>query len=152
MTEPKIRFMTTMDIDDVLEIERDAFPVPWTREAFYNELKTNEYAHYVVLEAGNEIAGYCGVWIVAGEAHITNIAIHSKHRGKGFGKMLFQKVIELAKMYGAEKMTLEVRASNAVAQNMYKKFGFVPGGIRKKYYQDNGEDALVMWVNFDEKN
>lgn len=150
MSEPTIRFMTVEDIDSIIVVEHDAFTVPWTGTAFYNELTTNQFAKYIVMEYENEIIGYCGVWIVMDEAHITNIAIHSKHRGKGFGELLFRYMIELAKMYGAKKMTLEVRVTNYTAQNLYKKLGFVPGGIRKNYYSDNGEDALVMWVNLDE--
>lgn len=151
MSEPIIRFMNVEDIARVLVVEHDAFAVPWTENAFYNELTTNQFAKYVVMELDEKIIGYCGVWIVVDEAHITNIAIHSKYRGKGYGEMLFQSVIELSKMFGAQTMTLEVRVSNIPAQNLYKKLGFLPGGIRKNYYSDNGEDALVMWVNLNEQ-
>ena len=146
MSEPSIRYMTLEDIDDVLIVEHDSFTVPWSRVAFVNELTANQFARYLVMEVDNEIIGYCGVWLVVDEAHITNIAIHSKYRGKSYGQMLLYSVIELAKTYGVCKMTLEVRVSNQAALKLYSKFGFEPGGIRKNYYTDNGEDALVMWV------
>lgn len=84
------------------------------------------------------------------EAHVTNIAIHPDHRGKKLGGGLMEAAIETAKAQGAVLMTLEARVSNTVAQNLYRKLGFKNGGIRKRYYTDNYEDAIVMWVKFDE--
>lgn len=147
VSEAVIRMMKVEDIEDVLFVEEDSFTVPWTRTAFYNELTNNNFAHYLVMEVDERVIGYCGVWIVVDEAHITNIAVHSKHRGKRLGELLLLHVMQLAKMYGAKKMTLEVRISNIVAQSLYKKLGFIQGGIRKGYYTDNQEDAIVMWVN-----
>jgi ribosomal-protein-alanine N-acetyltransferase len=141
------RFMREEDIDQVMNVEMQSFTLPWTREAFYNELHHNQYARYLVLEDGGKIAGYCGAWIVVDEAHITNIAVLPEYRGKKLGEALLMKMIELARSMGAIRMTLEVRVSNTVAQSLYKKFGFQIGGIRKNYYTDNQEDAYVMWVN-----
>ncbi|MFP3471371.1 ribosomal protein S18-alanine N-acetyltransferase, partial [Micrococcus sp. SIMBA_144] len=93
---------------------------------------------------GEEVAGYCGVWVIIDEAHITNIALHPEYRGLKLGEALLNKAIHFAKSRGALKITLEVRVSNIVAQNLYRKFGFEEGGIRKNYYTDNQEDALVM--------
>ncbi|OLO26707.1 ribosomal-protein-alanine N-acetyltransferase [Alkalihalophilus pseudofirmus] len=146
MTEPIIRFMTVNDLEQVLIVEKDAFTVPWSRTAFYNELSSNQFAHYVVMELEGVIIGYCGVWLVMDEAHITNIAILSQYRGNKYGETLLLYVMELAKMYGAIKMTLEVRVSNQAAKGLYEKLGFMSGGIRKNYYTDNLEDALVMWA------
>lgn len=146
MIERSIRFMTVDDIDDVLIVEHDAFTVPWSKAAFLNELTNNQFAQYLVLEAEGKIIGYCGLWIILDEAHITNIAILSQYRGEKLGEYLLRYAMELAKLYGATKMTLEVRVSNEPAQRLYKKLGFVEGGLRKQYYTDNLEDAKVMWV------
>lgn len=141
------RFMNEQDIDDVLEIEHKSFATPWSREAFYNELTQNQFAVYVVLEEEDKVIGYCGVWIVVDEAHITNVALLPEYRGRNLGEALMRKIIEVAVEMGAKTMTLEVRVSNLTAQSLYRKLGFQDGAIRKNYYTDNQEDALVMWVN-----
>jgi ribosomal-protein-alanine N-acetyltransferase len=141
------RYMELKDIDDVLKIEHESFTLPWSRDAFINELTNNRFALYIVLEDGEKVIGYCGVWVIADEAHITNIALLPEYRGRKLGEALLTKVMEVAKQLGAEKMTLEVRVSNNVAQGLYRKLGFKDGAIRKGYYTDNQEDALVMWVN-----
>ncbi|MCD5325938.1 ribosomal protein S18-alanine N-acetyltransferase [Pontibacillus sp. HN14] len=138
--------MTEEDIDTVLELEKACFATPWTRDAFEHELQDNPYATYFVLEFDGELVGYCGLWVIIDEAHITNIAILPEYRGKKLGESLFQVVMEKARLVGAMQLSLEVRVSNIVAQRLYRKFGLVPGGIRKNYYTDNQEDAVVMWV------
>jgi ribosomal-protein-alanine N-acetyltransferase len=140
------RFMREEDIDQVLEIEHASFTTPWSREAFYNELNMNKFAVYIVLEIDKKVVGYCGVWVVIDEAHVTNIAILPEYRGRKLGEALMQNLFDVAKMMGAKSMTLEVRVTNYVAQSLYRKFGFQKGGLRKNYYTDNQEDALVMWV------
>ncbi|WML50775.1 ribosomal protein S18-alanine N-acetyltransferase [Neobacillus sp. PS3-12] len=140
------RFMREEDIDQVLEIEHASFATPWSREAFYNELNMNKFAVYIVLEVDQKVVGYCGVWVVIDEAHVTNIAILPEYRGRKFGEALMQNLFDVAKTMGAKSMTLEVRVTNYVAQALYRKFGFQKGGLRKNYYTDNQEDALVMWV------
>lgn len=140
------RFMREEDIDQVLEIEHVSFATPWSREAFYNELNMNKFAVYIVLEVDQKVVGYCGVWVVIDEAHVTNIAILPEYRGRKFGEALMQNLFDVARTMGAKSMTLEVRVTNYVAQSMYRKFGFQKGGLRKNYYTDNQEDALVMWV------
>ncbi|MDR4945016.1 ribosomal protein S18-alanine N-acetyltransferase [Neobacillus cucumis] len=141
------RYMREEDIDQVLEVEHASFTTPWSREAFYNEIHNNKFAVYIVLEEDNKIIGYCGTWIVIDEAHVTNIAILPEYRGKKLGDALLNKLISVAREMGARSMTLEVRVTNHVAQSLYRKFGFQNGGIRKNYYSDNQEDALIMWVN-----
>lgn len=143
----EIRYMVENDIDDVLIVEENSFSTPWSRIAFVNELKSNKFAHYLVLLCNSEVIGYCGIWIIVDEAHITNIAVHSNYRGLKLGEQLLTHAMVLAKTLGATKITLEVRVSNLVAQKLYRKLGFKNGGIRKKYYTDNLEDALVMWVD-----
>lgn len=142
----EFRYMTVADIDNVFKIEIISFTTPWSKEAFYNELTQNRFAKYMVIQHENELVGYCGVWIVVDEAHITNIAILPEYRGNKLGETLLTKVMEEARKLGAISMTLEVRVTNVVAQNLYRKLGFQNGAIRKKYYTDNQEDALVMWV------
>jgi ribosomal-protein-alanine N-acetyltransferase len=145
-----IRFMTINDLEAVMAVERDAFPTPWDSDIFKNEIISNQFAHYLVYEIKEVIIGYCGLWIVMDEAQITNIAIHSSYRGKNHGEQLLRYVIAFVKQMGVIKLSLEVRVSNHVAQSLYRKVGFRDGGIRKNYYADNLEDALVMWVNVNE--
>ena len=141
------RYMREEDIDQVLAVEHASFTTPWSREAFYNELHNNKFAVYIVLEEENQIIGYCGTWVVIDEAHVTNVAIMPGYRGKKLGEALMTKLMSVARELGARSMTLEVRVTNHVAQSLYRKLGFQNGGIRKNYYSDNHEDALVMWVN-----
>nr|WP_111646487.1 ribosomal protein S18-alanine N-acetyltransferase [Anoxybacillus vitaminiphilus] len=145
--EITFRQMTLDDLDDVLKIEHASFTLPWSRESFYNELVHNKYSNYIVMEWNGQVIGYCGMWLVIDEAHITNVAVLPEFRGKKLGEALMRKAMETAKERGAKTMTLEVRVSNHVAQSLYRKLGFLNGGIRKQYYTDNQEDALVMWVN-----
>jgi ribosomal-protein-alanine N-acetyltransferase len=93
------------------------------------------------------IVGYAGIWVMTDEAHVTTIASHPEMRGKGVGELLLVSLIHRAMEIGARWMTLEVRASNAVAQNLYRKYTFKEMGVRRRYYSDNGEDALVMWTD-----
>lgn len=141
------RYMRDKDIDQVLTVEQASFTVPWSRDAFYNELHNNKFAVYIVLEEDHKIIGYCGTWIVIDEAHVTNVAILPGYRGRKLGETMMRKLMSVAREKGAKSMTLEVRVTNHVAQSLYRKLGFQNGGIRKNYYSDNQEDALVMWVN-----
>lgn len=141
------REMKLEDIPQIIEVEHESFTVPWTADGFRNELKHNPYAHYIVMEREDRIIGYAGMWLIFDEAHITNIAVREKYRGMKLGFKLLQKLIQEARSLGADKMTLEVRVSNRVAQNLYEKFGFRSVGVRKGYYSDNQEDALIMWAD-----
>jgi ribosomal-protein-alanine N-acetyltransferase len=140
------RAMKVDDIEAILEVEHASFSLPWSYQAFYNEITSNHFANYLVLEIDGQIAGYCGVWVVMDEAHVTNIALLPQYRGQGYGEQMLGTIMELSKALGAKTLTLEVRVSNEVAQKLYRKLGFKSGGIRKKYYTDNQEDAIVMWV------
>jgi ribosomal-protein-alanine N-acetyltransferase len=140
------RYMTLEDIQDVMHVEHTVFTSPWIEAAFYHELLHNRFATYFVVEVDGRIIGYCGVWVVFDDSNITNIALLPGHRGKKIGESLLRTAIQYATLRGAKKMSLEVRVSNTAAQNLYRKFGFQEGGIRKNYYTDNLEDALVMWV------
>jgi len=139
--------MDMIDIDGVLKVEEASFIEPWPKEIFYQEIKNNDYAYYFVAQLDNEIIGYAGMWFVIDDAQITNIAILPEYRGQKIGEKLFEYTCQQAMRMGVKRLSLEVRTSNVIAQSLYKKFGFVPGGIRKNYYTDNQEDAIVMWVN-----
>ena len=139
-----IRPMTIDDVDEVYIVEEDCFVDPWSKDSIRKELK-NDLARYLVAEIDDKIVGYVGVWFVVDEGHITNVAVHSDYRGKKIGDKLVKEMVELCKENNIVAMTLEVRASNTVAQNLYRKYGFKMGGIRKEYYSDNKEDAIIMW-------
>lgn len=141
------RLMTLEDIPDVMVVEHDAFTLPWTEEAFRNELKMNHFAHYMVMEYEGRTVGYAGMWTIVDEAHITNIALLGAYRGRKWGERLLSELMKTASFMGMERITLEVRVSNEVAKRLYAKKGFKPAGIRKGYYSDNGEDALIMWAD-----
>lgn len=143
MNDIEICTMSEKDIDSILSISALSFPIPWSRESFINELH-NKFARYVVAKKNGIIAGYGGTWVIIDEAHITNIAVHPEYRGIGIGNTIVSSLIDLCKSEKVSVMTLEVRHSNIVAQNLYKKFGFVEEGIRKEYYEDNREDAIIM--------
>ncbi len=147
MTEMQIRKMEQADIKAVMGVDQKSFSSPWNEEIFTHEVNENDYAHYFIVETKEKIIGYAGLWIVYEDAQITNIALLEEYRGFKIGEKLFGYVLQYAIQQGAERLSLEVRMSNIVAQNLYHKFGLVPGGIRKKYYTDDNEDALVMWVN-----
>lgn len=141
------RLMTLADAAAVHHIEEAVFPTPWTLESFEMEMTKNTQATYVVALEDDEIIGFCGMWIVLDESQITNVAVMPAGRGKGIGEQLMRETMRIAKEQGCVVMSLEVRVTNDVAQNLYRKLGFQAGGIRKGYYTDNQEDALVMWVN-----
>ncbi|AVQ98026.1 ribosomal protein S18-alanine N-acetyltransferase [Oceanobacillus sp. M65] len=147
MSEITIRKMEIADVDQVMEVERVSFTTPWTTDIFYQEIVDNQYAYYYVIEWNGRIVGYVGTWVVLEDAQVTNIAIMPELRGNKLGEKLFQYMLLQIKLIGATRLSLEVRESNIPAQKLYRKFGLVPGGIRKNYYTDNQEDAIVMWVN-----
>ena len=142
------RKMTIADVESVHEIELATFPTPWTIDPFYYEMTENQFSHYLVAEdETGKIIGFCGVWLVIDAAQITNVAVVESVRGQGIGEGLMREALRVSKEANMDVMSLEVRVTNTVAQNLYRKLGFQDGGIRKGYYTDNQEDALVMWVN-----
>lgn len=138
-----IRPMEEKDLARIHEIERCSFAVPWSEDAMRSELG-NPVARYLVLEEEGQVMGYVGTWIIIDEGHITNIAVHPDARGRGHGKALLLGLMRIAQELGVAFMDLEVRVSNAPAISLYRKLGFKPAGIRKGYYEDNGEDAQIM--------
>lgn len=142
-SEYTIRRMTEADVDGVAAVEAATFPTPWSRDAFASEMK-NVAARYLVAEKDGRVIGYAGAWIILDESHITNIAVLQAERGQGIGRALTHGLLQYLSNLGAAYATLEVRKSNEVAQNLYKSLGFIKLGVRKRYYEDNGEDALIM--------
>ena len=138
--------MNEFHIDGIYELSKISFPIPWSKESITNELNNN-MAHYIVAinEETNAVIGFVGAWIIVGEGNITNIAVYPTFKRMGIASSLLTKLFELCNKENCTDITLEVRKSNIPAQNLYKKHGFIEEGLRKKYYQDNGEDAIIMW-------
>ncbi|HLN60436.1 MAG TPA: ribosomal protein S18-alanine N-acetyltransferase [Symbiobacteriaceae bacterium] len=148
MGSPEIAIfpMTPGDLDGVMEVERRSFLTPWSREAFLGELMQT-YTVYLVAKEGSKVVAHGGMHVVWEDSHVTNIAVLPEYRGRGLGEHMMLELISRAVHRGASRMTLEVRATNTPAQNLYRKLGFVTekGAVRKGYYEDTGEDAIVMW-------
>ena len=138
--------MNENHVKGVYELSEECFAIPWTLDSINNELN-NPLAKYVIAQdlSTGEVVGFVGVWIIAGEGDITNIAVTPKYRKHGIASNLLIKLFEVCKTFNCGDITLEVRASNIPAQNLYKKFDFKEEGLRKGYYSDNGEDAIIMW-------
>ncbi|MGO5066554.1 ribosomal-protein-alanine N-acetyltransferase [Clostridium sporogenes] len=133
-------------IDGVMEIDNLSFSVPWSRNSYETELK-NKFAKYIVVldKKTNKVLGFAGMWLIIDECHITNIAVHPNYRKLGVGNILMNEIIAICKEQNISGITLEVRESNTPAKNLYYKYGFKDSGIRKGYYADNNENALLMW-------
>jgi ribosomal-protein-alanine N-acetyltransferase len=141
-----IEDMRLEDIPAVQLVENASFPIPWPANAFRHELTQNKNAHYLVAKEGDHIVGYAGLWLSLDEAHITTFAVLPDFRRRKIGERMLLSIFERAERLGAEWLTLEVRASNLAAQRLYEKYGFRPAGIRRRYYSDNNEDAIIMWT------
>jgi len=131
------------DLPAILAIERLSFPTPWQATHFFVELY-RDYARLWVAEIEGQVVGYICFWIIADEAHLANIAVHPSCRGQGVGSELLRVFLRFARRRGARRALLEVRASNRVARRFYEKFGFEKDGVRRSYYQDTKEDAVLM--------
>lgn len=145
-----IRPMAEADLSAVLAIEREVFSSPWTLAAFQRELKDKKVSHLFVAEVSSGggdrlVVGYACCWLIVDEVHITNLAVEKAYRRRGVAHRLLTEMLRKTKARGAKRATLEVRLSNEGAQRFYEKYGFQAVAIRKGYYPDNGEDALVMW-------
>jgi len=135
--------MTTADIENVIAIERASFQFPWSTRFFLDELQV-DCARSILAEVDGRIVGYVLFWLVSEEVDIHNIAVHPDFRRQGIGRLLLEQVVAAARRQERVRVTLDVRFSNTSAQSLYRSFGFVARGLRKAYYSDNGEDALVM--------
>jgi ribosomal-protein-alanine N-acetyltransferase len=142
----RIEPMIDADVKEVLRIEQQSFSTQWPGNAFYQELHDNKLAHYFVGKMDDRIVAYGGIWVILEDSHITTIAVHPRYRGRKYGEVMLLRLLDEAITRGASWMTLEVRESNAVAQNLYRKYGFTTVSTRQGYYSDNNENALVMWA------
>lgn len=140
----EIKNMTKEHIEQIVEIEKSCFEIPWSKKSFQDELDKKYMAIYLVALENEKVVGYGGMWHVVNEGHITNIAVHKDFRKKGIAKSIISELIKIAKEKEMIGITLEVRKSNEIALNLYKKQGFILEGIRKEYYE-NKEDAIIMW-------
>ncbi len=142
--------MTFDDLGDVLGIEKLSFPSPWPRSQFEKEIKnqfSNKFVAKIAHDGGKTVVAYIIFWVVADEAHILNIAVHPDFRRQGIAKSLLVFALDRIEEMDGRGIFLEVRRSNIAAQMLYKKFGFREIGVRKGYYGDNGEDAVVMQLS-----
>ena len=143
-----IEALRVRHIGRIMAIEHDAYPRPWTAQVFHDELREARagHRHYVVARRGRNVIGYAGVMFVADEAHVTNIAVHPDERRSGVASKLLVALAGAAIQRGCQAWTLEVRATSRGAQALYRRFGFVPAGVRKNYYEGD-TDAIVMWCH-----
>lgn len=162
-----VQHMRVRDIPEVMAIEKGSFPLPWSATAYRHELTRNELSHYIVTRRRAPpgasprirwfdrwfrkpkprlppLVGYGGLWVLGEEAHISTIAVRPDWRGQGIGELLLTAMIDLAASLKAQVITLEVRVSNLVAQNLYHKYLFEETDRHRRYYRDNDEDALIM--------
>jgi ribosomal-protein-alanine N-acetyltransferase len=137
--------MKEEDIDEILNISSLSFSISWSKNSYMQEL-TNPIARYFVAKINNKVVGFSGTWIILDEAHITNIAIDPNYRRQGIASKLLEELLHYCKIQGCAAYTLEVRSSNKAAKALYEKYNFKQDGIRKGYYEDNKEDAILMWL------
>ena len=143
-----IRRLTPSDIDAIMAIETESFASPWTESMVENEFALDHSRLTGLFENGS-MAGFCVSWVILDEGHIADIAVGRDFRQKGFGRMLLDSILEDMRAAGVKKVFLELRRSNIPARKLYEKTGFEPIGVRKNYYSDDGEDALVMQLSLD---
>ena len=139
----QIRPMTKNDCEQVAAIEAVSFSMPWSLKAFTDTVEKDNFRYFVADEAG-EILGYCGFLFVLDEAEIPNVCVKSSARKQGVGKKMMNALIEEAKKLGISTLFLEVRESNAAARALYKSLGFIEDGIRKNFYEQPVEHAILM--------
>ncbi len=133
------------DVRQIAEMEKACFSTPWSYESLNHDIRENERAIYMAAEIDGKICGYAGLWKIIDEGHITNVAVSPEYRRKHIARSLLEALFASAEKQGIERFTLEVRAGNEAAKKLYAGLGLLEAGVRKGYYEDNGEDALIMW-------
>ncbi len=147
LSEITISPMTKEDIDDITKIEEEAYGKHhWAKSSFYDEMSNNLAKYYVAKTKTGETVGYAGTWHIIDEGHITTIAVKKDYLRNHIGEAIMQRIIDDCYKNNIKYLTLEVRVSNVPAIKLYEKYGFQSLGTRKGYYQDNNEDALIMWT------
>ena len=148
MSGVRLEPMRRRHVSAVARIEARTSANPWSAELFRGELALPESQRaYLVARAGGRVVGYGGLMFVVDEAHVTTLSVHPDHEGEGIGTRLLVALVREALDRGTQALTLEVRASNERAKALYRRFGFAPAGVRKNYYAEVGEDALIMWAH-----
>lgn len=152
MSEIKVEFerMTEGHLSEVLAIEQASFSDPWSEVMFRQELEEDPGRYPVVLTVNSQVIGYGLGWIVLDEFHLGNLAVRPDMKGRGYGSLILGRMLKQVKLKGCRTASLEVRASNQTAINLYHRYKFKEIAVRKKYYQD--EDALVLLARLDEEN
>ena len=133
------------DAEGLERIEQACFSVPWSLDSLRRDLEENPKALYIVAEKDGCLLGYVSVWNIREEGHINNVAVLPEYQGKHVASLLMSALIRVTEDSGVKSHTLEVRAGNVAAQHLYEKFGFRSVGTRPNYYEDDGEDAVIMW-------
>ena len=151
MSELIVRRAEERDVDRIAELEIQCFTTPWTREAVYQDVVENKRALYIVAEVEGIVVGYAGIWSIIDEGHITNVAVAPEFRKLHIGSAIISVLLDVTQKAGVERHTLEVRRGNEAAIRLYEKYGFKVQGERKGYYEDTGEDALIMWREQNER-
>lgn len=141
----KVRNMNILDIDDVMNVETQCFTIGWSKESFEYEMKENNKALYVIAEYQGTLLGYAGLWKILDEGHITNIAVLKDFRKNGIATLMLNTLLDLAQKDSVNSFTLEVKKTNNVAISLYQNLGFEACGVRKGYYKDTNDDAIIMW-------
>lgn len=142
--KPLIRAMDPVDLKEVMPIEESSFTIPWSQNVFMKELKENTQAFYLVALMDERLVAYLGSWIFISDSHLTTLAVHPSFRRGGIASQLLKYYFQRIFWLGVKRISLEVRGSNIQALRLYRLMGFVQVGIRKNYYHDNQEDALVL--------
>ncbi len=140
----QIREMTSADLEQVCELEKNIFSTPWSRESFESSMKEKDTL-FIVAETEEEISGYLGIYFLGEEADISNVAVAKDYRRQHIAQHLLECVLIQAKKRGVKTVTLEVRETNKAAIGLYESMGFYEAGVRKDYYKAPTEDALIMW-------
>jgi len=142
----RIVAMRRRHLKQVVRIEEDVYPRPWTSTLFLSEIAQRSSRRYTVAMIGPMVVAYSGLMVVGDEGHVTTLSVDGRWQHRGIGTLLLLDLARAATALGVRHLTLEVRVGNAPAQVLYRRFGFAPMGIRKNYYSETGEDAIVMWV------
>lgn len=145
MRELTIRKGSAEDVDAIAVLEQECFASPWSRESLYHDLVENQLSTYFVAELQGQIVGYVGIWAIMDEGHINNVAVSPSYRRQHIGSALIAAMLRSTEKAGIKSHTLEVRAGNRAAKGLYENYGFKEAGVRKGYYEDNGEDGIIMW-------
>ncbi|MFH1096065.1 MAG: ribosomal protein S18-alanine N-acetyltransferase [Candidatus Desantisbacteria bacterium] len=143
---PTISPMTMDDVSQIAALEKMCFTMPWSEGLFVAELENNN-SYFLTIRLRSNLIGYAGFWMIIDEAHIVSLAVHPEFRRQKIGEMLVSSMLDMAKQKGALRATLEVRETNSPANLLYEKFGFRCVALRKGYYSDTKEHAVIMWMD-----